>query len=493
MTYLRKIGSSLTVQALALVAYLVWTPWYFLRGHAAVLDPDIWWHMRVGDWILENRALPHTGIYSQLAGHKPWIAYSWLFEVAVSRLYHWFGIVALPVSLVCLQASIAFVLFWTLRRVANGFWRAWMIAVVAMFAFRETVPLRPSSFTILFFIVELALILEARRTGNVRWLYWLPPLMLLWANIHIQFVYGVFVFGLFTLDAFLRSIGASRNWRWTRDQEARELPSQTVEIVMVAVLVATCIGPYFIHIYGVIFGYARNTMQYDTIIELAAMTFRAPAHFVELFMVAAVFFLKGWRRRVDFFGIMLLLSCAAVSFRSTRDAWFLCVAAALMAAEALRSEMEQKKKEAAWQRWIPAAALVAGIAICIGAGSRALKTQSLFDAIDAEYPIRATEYVREHHLQGPMYNTFNWGGFLIFNLRGYPVSIDGRTDLYGSAYTSEAFLTVNGRDWNSDATLARANFVLLEKTLPLASVLAADPQFQLVYADQIAAVFVRKR
>src|SRR5919197_4765573 len=46
-----------------------------------VLDPDIWWHLRVGQWVVEHGTVPQTDPFSQ-AG-RPWVAYSWLYEVTL--------------------------------------------------------------------------------------------------------------------------------------------------------------------------------------------------------------------------------------------------------------------------------------------------------------------------------------------------------------------------------------------------------------------------
>src|ERR1035441_6456392 len=58
-----------------------------------VLDLDIWWHLKVGDWILANRAVPHTGILSRTAATRPWVAYSWGYEVLLSWAYRWFPVI----------------------------------------------------------------------------------------------------------------------------------------------------------------------------------------------------------------------------------------------------------------------------------------------------------------------------------------------------------------------------------------------------------------
>ncbi len=38
---------------------------------SSVLDLDIWWHLKVGDWIIEHHAFPHTGILSRKAAQPP--------------------------------------------------------------------------------------------------------------------------------------------------------------------------------------------------------------------------------------------------------------------------------------------------------------------------------------------------------------------------------------------------------------------------------------
>lgn len=65
-----------------------------LRPKYSLLDYDIWWHLKVGDWIVDNLSLPHSGILSRTAA-RPWAAYSWGYEVLLSRAYAWFGLVGI--------------------------------------------------------------------------------------------------------------------------------------------------------------------------------------------------------------------------------------------------------------------------------------------------------------------------------------------------------------------------------------------------------------
>jgi hypothetical protein len=120
-----------------------------------------------------------------------------------------------------------------------------------------------------------------------------------------------------------------------------------------------------------------------------------------------------------------------------------------------------------------------------------MSAPALMGVIDQFYPIRATGFIADAHLSGPMYNSFNWGGFLIFNLRDQPVSMDPRVNAYGEELSARSINTVNAIRWQEDPDLARANFVLLERSAPLASALESDPRYRAVYKDHLAVVFVR--
>ncbi len=104
---MRSTVSSIAQWAAATLALLI-APYYSIRTWASVVDPDIWWHIRTGDWILANHAVPRFAIFSQHS-ERPWIAYSWLFDVIVSGVQHRFGLVGIPDFLICLQLLLSLI------------------------------------------------------------------------------------------------------------------------------------------------------------------------------------------------------------------------------------------------------------------------------------------------------------------------------------------------------------------------------------------------
>jgi hypothetical protein len=100
--------------------------------------------------------------------------------------------------------------------------------------------------------------------------------------------------------------------------------------------------------------------------------------------------------------------------------------------------------------------------------------------------------VRKHHLIGPLYNDFNWGGYLIWRLPELRVSIDGRTNLYGDGRIARSNATWSGvHDWQTDSELTQARLVIGYVNAPLSSLLRSDSRFRLVYEDELAVVFVQ--
>jgi hypothetical protein len=144
---------------------------------------------------------------------------------------------------------------------------------------------------------------------------------------------------------------------------------------------------------------------------------------------------------------------------------------------------------------IPAIATgaVLALAICMAAQARVGFTNAkLIAELDRTFPVRAVSFVADTHPPGPIYNSMNWGGYLIFNLREYPVAMDGRNEAYGGDIGDSNRVTDGMPGWKQNPTFASSNLVLIEKNFPLARLLSTDPDFKLIYEDHLAMVFVRK-
>jgi len=459
-----------------------------LASKGYVLDPDIWWHLKVGDWIVQHRAVPLVGILSRTASARPWIAYSWGFEVVLSRFYAWLGLTGFAWFGVGLTVLVSVVLFATCFALSHRFWRSWLLTCLGSLAYVYSLYPRPVFFSMILFNLTLYMILKAQRTGRIPILYWLPFVFLVWANLHIQFIYGLATLGLYiALNATLRFLSRVR----LKPEVFREPSLSLSGLVAVfgASLAASCVGPYSYRLFVVVFEYARAKQTYSVIQELQSPSFTTLICFVLLFVIMAAFYAVGWRKKLDTFQLCLLIVASLCTFRTVRDAWFVAIPAILFLADFPADPADQDPA----LRPAGLFALTGAIAILafLLASNLGFDSRGIDRSISQEYPVDAANFLRRIHPPGPLYNNFDWGGFLTWYLPDYPVAIDGRNDLYGDAFVARYILFNSGDRTDGEPLLDESGVVLLSKEASLAKLLKIDSRFQLVYEDQIADVFVR--
>jgi hypothetical protein len=491
---LQRLFERRALRLLALTALIVAVGAECLVKRLYVLDPDVWWHVCVGSWIIQHRAFPQTGIFSRTAASHPWRAYSWGYEVLFSRAYEWFSLIGMGIFGTALTVGAAVAVFFMLYRISRRFWIAWMLSAVVYSAFLFYIAPRPVFITAILFSITLTLLLEAQRTGNVRILYWLPLIFLLWANCHIQFFYGIATVGLFAGINFLQRT-LTLLGQYPDSLAGSTLPVGKVLALFACCLIATCIGPYSFHLYEVVFGYATSKIIYRMINEFQPPTFKFFNQYIELMLAAAAFYAIGVAKKLDPFKLALLILGSIFAFRTVRDAWFVCIPAAAIIADLFAREKEDRKqlgtRDLEMRDW--AGVAVASILLLVlVARNVGFDTRSLDRAISKDFPVDAVNFLRRNPVGGPLYNSFNWGGFLIFYMPQYPVSIDGRTDLYGDAMDEQYWDTQEAKDsYPTDPYLAEAGVVLLPTKLPISTALMGDRRFRVIYRDEIAVIFAR--
>jgi hypothetical protein len=244
-------------------------------------------------------------------------------------------------------------------------------------------------------------------------------------------------------------------------------------------------------LYAVVFAYAGSTFPYTFIREFQALNFRAVSHYVELLLAGCAFFTLGRQKRVDLFKFAMLTVAGVVAFRTMRDSWFLCITAAACIADTWGKEGKREPSETLPQT----AAVLAAVAFLsfLIARNVGFDTRGLDAAMSSVFPVKAVNFLRQNPQPGPLYNTFDWGGFLTWYMPDYPVAIDGRTDLYGDELDTQFFRTQQGdASYVDDPYLNESQVVLLSKQDGLASVLRSDSRFSLIFEDSLAVVFVRR-
>jgi hypothetical protein len=479
--------------------------WLLVQGD--VCDPDVWWHLRTGRWIVEHRALPASDCFSDYGQGKPWVAYSWLAELLLYGLCQVFGLFGLRVFLAVMALAILGAMYALLRRLQPNHRLTAMMTLVAAIGMFTLFSPRPWLLSILFFIIELDLLLTAGRSGNRRLLLWLLPLFALWANVHIQCMVGLVFLGLAAIEPLVARLLPDGY----ASPDARRLPLGWLLGIFVLSAAAVLVNPYHFRLYQAALELLGQAALWNRIAELLAMPFRTWSNWAVLAVALAATFALGRARRIRPLLPLALAAAIYFGFRSQRDAWMVLVTGlATLAGSGGEGRGASGEERGArptgligrcWQFPLtPAlsrrerghnlvAALVVVVALALGIAI--FHRQPVAEKIAGEFPARAAEFVGQQQLPGPMYNLFDWGGYLMYALPEVPVGIDGRTIIHGQQRVLRNWSTVYGRaGWQDDPELARARLVILPKDCPLSGLLAHDARFRRVYGDEIAAVFV---
>jgi hypothetical protein len=469
------------VANLIVLAVLFAVPALMCIHAARIADPDIWWHMRVGEWILQHHAAQRIELYSGPFAGKPWLAYSWLYEVLVVKLFYRLGLVGIVAYTSVMVLTITVAVYHLIRRLQGDVTLGVLLTFVAIFCSQHLYTPRPWLFSILFFVLELDILMHVRRTGKLRELIWLPPIFAFWANIHIEFIYGLSLLGL----AWVESVAE----RWATGATVR-IPPRWIGCALLASLAATLVNPFGWGVYRVVYELVTQGGGLRQVSEMQAIPFRDPLDFLILILALVSVATLAWKRHFPIFETGLLAVACFLSFRSQRDEWTIAVVAVAIIA----SNVKIRRPAPRLPRFATGFAVIAaGLALLAAFRVMHVNDSQLKAQVANVMPVRAVEVIRANGYAGPLYNDFNWGGYLIWALR-MPVSIDGRTNLYGNERMDRSIATWNAEpDWASDAQLQSAGLVVAPVDYPLTQVLRMSPHFRLVYEDKVAAVFLAQR
>ena len=453
-----------------------------------VHDPDIWWHLATGRWIWQHGAVPHVDPFHLGSRASEWVAYSWLYDLGVYKLYLWFGLQGLFVYAVGISLAITAALYHLIRRFEPRFLVSCLLTAGIVTAVWPYQGARTFLITILFTAVELNVLWSARR-GRSSALLVLPPLFVLWANLHIQFVYGLAIIGLAVTESILdRNRGFPRSY-----SERNGFALRWLVPVSLACCAATLVNPYGWKVYGVVVQYVTQAAPWVYLPELRAPTFRNVFDWLSLAAALGGAFCLGKRRSVRSFPVALLVLAAFLSFHAMRDAWVVVLVGGVLIADTGTPLARPKRNVARVARAFKVSAAAAAMIVLVWLGAKTSQAE-LAQAAAVRFPAKAADYVAEHDYAGRVYNHFDWGGYLIWRLPKLQVAIDGRTNLYGDRRLERSMVTWDsGEGWKTDPELAAADVVIAGNQYPLASMLSHDERFRRVYDDDLASVFVPVR
>lgn len=478
---------------------------------------DLWWHLKAGSMILQTGQVPHADVFSYTAAGRPWTFHSWLAGVALAEIWAAAGATGVVVFRVLMMtASVMF--GWGLaRRRGVGPGLASVLTLAACLQLRVQALARPFLFSFLLFGVFAYLLQSAATSGppegqrpRVRHWLWGPggrlalmvPLTLLWANLHAGFLVGFLLLGAYGLGEMVR-VWATRDgrpfWRLLvgEAEGARFRAMFGVGVASLLVSLVTPFGPGVLTYSFRLMGGVKLLRQIQE--------WRPTPHSTEYVVFWALLLMgtvlvarsawsvvRGGRLHQEagqlVTDVLLLAGFGLMAVHGRRHvAWVMLLAPSLIGA---RLGLGRQEKEG--RRMVLGAAVLV-MAAFVGL-SPFMHGRLQVSGIDEDHiPVQACNFVDEHGLVLRPFNSYEWGGYLIYRL--WPlvhVFADGRTDLYGDDILGQYLKVARGDEgWRDVLARYDVQMLLIDYRRGASRHFFEDRQWRCVYWDDTALVALR--
>ena len=478
---------SLSIPALVFLVLLAYRA-PALSG-SGITDPDYYWHVAYGEWIVQHGHLPTAD----------W--WSWTFEGHDYRLTQWLGEVVMAVAnaagglagtstLAALLVTLTMVCSYRTARLFLDNRLAALAVAIGCNAMLVSLACRPHQFTHLGLSI-LTWIVSSYLAGNRRALWWTPPLMALWVNLH-----GGYAFGLVYLGMVSAFVAAEAYMEQSADRlRAVCIP---LAIATAAAAFATLLNPYGWGAWSYAVEIASLQSSSSGIVDEWAATSVKTEVGLNFFAVSAAVFgaMAASSRRPSFYQLLLAVSLCAIGWSAVRLSLMTTVLMVPLLAAAFRhtsfyalafdGDARRHDRKVAF---VPAVAIVTvSLSASIWLSSN---NKATLEHVAGSMPVAEAQFMADKKINGRLLNPPETGGFLM-RKHGFKVSMDTRLDLYGDrALFSWIFANRGADGWRSYIEQHDPDVVLVNNMSSLRGLLVDFGMYRPVFEGPSYTVLVR--
>ncbi len=456
-------------------------------------DGDLGRHIIIGKVLLNSHQILRTDIFSHTMFGEKLILHEWLSDLLFAKVYLLYGLNGIA-WLTSTTIAGTYALFAAgLKHLNVRTPIRFLAGITAFLVGINHWHTRPHIITTFLFTYLTLALVYYYKTGERKFLYPIPIVMILWANLHGAFVSGLVHIGLFSIGLFL---------------EKKYIAARTVLVLLFTSIFAAMINPFGSEMITHSFGYLQLDFLIDFTNEYQSPNF----HHVIVWPFLSILLLiiiVGWRSKTQmgWTHLVLLIFWTASALYSARNIPLYGQVAVLFLA--IQGEKLSNTFSLRLNHFLSISDYVGrqarGWLWSIGFAIFLILSQAQGKTVDVlnqgnqfspdSFPINAIEYLEETGLPtGNVFNEFGWGGYLLYRL--WPdnlVFIDGQTDFYGEKLTSIHQQTIMGQgDWQLTLDQYKISWVILSPNRPLEKLLSMSHSWEKIYSDSIASVFIRQ-
>lgn len=467
-----------------------------MATHTAI-DSDTWWHLKAGQYMVETKQLITEDVFSYTSYGKTWQYPGLWVQVMMYLLFTRFGPGGLNLW-VALTITLIFLVVW--KTTSGNLLLRSLVLLLAAVSSAIYWSARPYLITYLLFAICYYFLQLFYHHGKKLWLF--PLLMVVWVNSHGGFLAGFLLLIPFLVDAFYNWLGGKRRGDsiYSGDGWARV---KHLLLIFVLTFVASFASPQGAKLWLLPFSTVSRQAEQLFIAEWQSPEFHNPYLLPFALMIFLVLFVIGRsEKKAAIYELLGLGGFGLLGLISVRNIFFFSIFAPSILSKygddliqdvgslfKIRSsglDFDQPPSKAGKILNLFLVGLVSLVAFLrIGIY---LPHQSNINKLSKIFPIEAVNFLQKEKPDGRMFNSYNFGGYLIWALPEYPVFVDGRADLHQDDIILTWYRVKNGSDeWQAVFNQWGIEFVVLEPGAPLLTVLEKEG-WKEIYRDDIAVI-----
>lgn len=484
-------------------------------GNRLVRDGDTGWHIRTGDYILENMEVPSVDIFSHRKYGAPWIAHEWLSDAIFAVVHRIAGVNGVVVFSAGLVALIVVLMFRLLQFYRFNILTVTAVTVLAALTSSTHWLARPHLFSLCLSVVWYSILESLQNDPQSKKLYLFPILMVLWINLHGGYLFGFALVGIYGLGNLLGYI-------LNRAPERGFYKIRVAAFLRIGLLcfAAAHLNPYGFRLLSFPFEIFGSTAAMDDIAEWKSPDFHRFTWY-EFYLLLFIAACLVARQKVSVIEILLALFVTHASLVSQRFIPFFAIIMAPVLGRRLDALYESvistptrnsllnvvqerfRKSVGKLQmlndglRHYEVTLAISVVAFLIAANDGKVYGKKILDFQfgGGNYPIAAIEFLKRNPLPGKMFNFYSYGGYLIYEFYPdprYRVFVDGRAIVDGEDYFVE-FQRVNmgAREWKEILRVYGVNWIIYPAESWLSTLVLEGSDWKLIYADPNTNIFIK--
>lgn len=455
----------------------------------SIADPDLWGHVLFGQLAHAVGWIPRFDPYSYLSTPHGWINHEWLTEDVFARAFDAAGTAGLVGLKLAAAAAIAGTLIWHLSsRGLDVLRSAVLVLLLSIPLLLGLRTVRPHLFTYVFFALVIV-VLDRSEDTDGRLFLLLPPIFVVWTNMHGGVLAGLGVVGLWAGLRLARSAlsrlgrgpapGGPAEWKWVA--------------ALIASAAATLVNPYGTELLE--FLVTTATVPRPFITEWQPLGLRSERGV--LWMGGAA--LTAWAllrsdRRPGPEALVVLIVLLLLPLTAVRHLALTFIGIPVLAAPAFAGlwgrDPEDRAERPARSGWIGAglAAVAVPVLATVGPDLRCIEINPELQVV---YPARATAWLQESGVEADVITYFDYGEYALWHLGPrIRVGMDGRRETVYPDSVYDAYMRFqHGRDdWDRYLGMGSPDLAMLPAGIPADNLLELHPAWTVAYEDSLVRI-----